>query len=557
MPNPDHNGDHAAAHGVVPAPRGWERRPGAFVFDRDVRIIADGAAADAAWLLHDTLRSGLGLRTPVAGGAPGPGRAVTLRLDPGGVPAAEGYLLDVTPDAVDLVAATPAGLHWGVQTLRQLLPPDALRSAPAAGVRGEIPCCRVADEPRFPWRGVMLDVARHHMPTDFVLRLIDLAALHKLNRLHLHLTDDQGWRLEVPGWPRLTEHGGWRAETVRGPAASPKGYDGTPHGGFYSLAALREIVAHAAARQITVVPEVGLPGHVQAAVAAYPELGNGGRPPVRTRWGGSTRTLGPGPETSRFLDDVLTTVLDVFPSPHVHLGGDECLPDEWRASPRARAFAARAGLPSVDGLASWFLRSLAGRLTEAGRRTVVWDQALEGGGAPAGTVAAIWRDWTADDLAARALAAGHDVINCPTRTTYLDHYQSDHPGEPVAFPEVTSLDDVVAFDPAPAALIAAGGGRARVLGTQAQLWTEHLTSPRQVEYMAFPRLGALAEAAWSAPETRAAHPFGSRLPEYLARLDALSVEYRPPGGPRPWQRGGTGDRARPAPGGPSAAGPAD
>lgn len=542
--------DGTGAIDVVPYPRHVAMRPGTFPLGRRARLVAEGEAREAAWLLHDLLRPATGLPLPVVGEDSGPAHgpgAVALRISPSPGAHPEGYRLEIGRERAELTAATPAGLARAVQTFRQLLPADALRAAPVANLPLTAPCCVIEDEPRFAWRGVMLDVARHFMPKDFVLRLIDLAALHRLNTLHLHLTDDQGWRVEVPSRPRLTEVGSWRRETAHGPAARPTRYDATPHGGFYTLAELREIVAHAARRHITVVPEIGLPGHVQAALAACPELGMGEGPyEVRTGFGPSSHALAPYAETVRFLTDVLDVVTDVFPSPYVHIGGDECPKQEWRASARAREFAAELGLPSVDALQSHLLRRAAAHLERRGRRAAAWDQAMEDGGVPRETVVMAWRDFAEGDVAAQVLRAGHDLVHCPTRTTYLDHPQSEHPDEPVGFPEVTSLDDVVAFDPAPEHLLAlaAESRSGRVLGTQAQLWTEHLTTPQQVEYVAFPRLGALAEAAWTPMDQRRAHPFGARLPGHLARLDALSVNYRPPAGPHPWQCAGRGDRAR-------------
>ncbi|MFI1890179.1 beta-N-acetylhexosaminidase [Streptomyces jumonjinensis] len=531
---------------IVPLPTTARRMPGYFVFDQDVQVvIASPYTEDAAWLLHHYLGPAMGIPLPVISAvisAEESRRSVTLRIDPQEAFPEGGYALDVEPDRILLAASSPAGLLNAVQTLRQLLPPECLYPAPVSTTPLRAPCCHIEDAPRFAWRGVMLDVARHFMPVPFVLRMIDLAALHKLNRFQLHLTDDQGWRLEVPNWPKLREIAASRPATARRPGPESED-DGTPHGGFYSLQELRAIVAYAARRGVTVVPEIAMPGHMQAALAAYPQLGSGERGPVRTRWGGSPHVLAPSHLARIFLGDVLDVVTDVFPSPYIHLGGDECPREEWRRDPQARAWAAQEGLASTDGLQSWFLRTAAARLAQSGRRAVVWDQAMEDGGMPEDTVIAVWRDWADEDLMAAALAKGHDVLACPTRRTYLDHYQSELPTEPVAFPEETPLEALTDFDPAPPRTELPGAGQ--VLGTQAQLWTEYMPSSRHVEYMAFPRLGAFADAAWGRADDRRGHPFSHRLPDYLQRLDALSVEYRPLPGPHPWQRGGTGDRARP------------
>lgn len=525
---------------VVPLPCRTTESPGVFVFGRATRLVAAEPAEPVAWLLHDALRAGTGLTLPVvnevADAESERDGGVFLHTGSPEVPHPEGYVLDVRPRRIELTSATAAGLARGVQTLRQLLPPGTARAAPVSGGPFAVPCCRIEDEPRFAWRGLMIDVARHFMPKPFLLRLVDLAAMHRMNVVHLHLTDDQGWRLEVPSWPRLTGVGAWRRGTARGPVDAPAGHDGTPHGGYYTLDDLREVVSYASARHVDVVPEVGLPGHVQAALSAYPELGATGPHEVGTQWGHSPHVLAPGDRSAAFVTDVLDVVTDVFPSPYVHVGGDHCPRDEWRGSARAREAARTYGLPSVDFLQSWFLRFALERLAGQGRRGVCWDLALEDGGVPAETVIMVWRDWLEQDLGETALARGHDILRCPAAVTNLDHRQSAASAEPLGFPgAATSFEDVGAFDPAPEDGPASGG---TVLGTQAQLWTEHMPTPRHVEYMAFPRLGALAEAAWTPVRTRRGHPWADRLPGYLARLEALGVNYRPPNGPLPWQRAG-------------------
>ncbi|MFE4176731.1 beta-N-acetylhexosaminidase [Streptomyces sp. NPDC056909] len=534
---------------LVPVPREVLRRAGTFALKHSTRIAADGPAADTALLLQELLRPGTGIPLPVVPAAARAEGDIVLILTPDDAGEPEAYTLDITPERVEIRAPSTAGLGWGVQTLRQLLPAESFRSTPVAPPPLTLACVRVEDAPRFPWRGLMLDVARHFMPKDFVLRLIDLAALHRLNVFHLHLTDDQGWRLEVPSWPGLTSAGAWRRETPLGPVDAPTGHDGTPHGGFYTLAELREMAAYAARRHITLVPEFGFPGHTQAALGAYPELGQAGPVEVRTRWGHSPHVLAPNPEALRFISDVLDVVVDTFPSPYVHIGGDECRRDEWRTSGYAKARAAELGLASVDALQSWFLRYGIDRLSAAGRRAVGWDQVLEDGGVPESTVVMAWRDFAAD-TASEALAAGHDVIQCPTRTTYLDHAQSELTSEPPSFYGVATFDDVAAYDPDPGPDSAPDSGpnpasdsdggaverRGRILGTQGHLWTEYMRNPRDVEYMAFPRLAAIAEAAWSGRDRRLSSPLAGRMGGYLERLDAIGINYRPWDGPHPWQR---------------------
>ncbi len=377
----------------------------------------------------------------------------------------EGYRLDVTPDGVTLTSGGPAGTQYGRAVLHAL---------------GRVPLGTIEDAPRFAWRGVMLDAARHFMPTEFVLRLIDLLAAHRLNVLQLHLTDDQGWRLPVERHPRLTE----------------------VSGEHYTRDDIQRIVAHAAARHVTVVPEINVPGHVQAALAAYPSLGNdpGTRVEVWREWGISRHTLNLEEGTVAFFRDVLDEVMDLFPGPYVHLGGDECLPDEWAASPRARQRMDELGLAGPGDACAWFTGRLASHVETRGRRAVFW---YEKPGGPPGAVAMPWLD---EDSGLVAAQAGHDVVLAPHTRTYLDYPTQPQDG-PFGPDRVLPLAHAYAFDPP-----ALPG----VLGVQAQLWTEHLATPADVERAAFPRLCAFAEVAWGT--TGAYDDFLARLPTHLARL---------------------------------------
>jgi hexosaminidase len=445
---------------------------------------------------------------------------VTTRLDPA-LPG-EGYTLDVTPAGVVITGGSPAGVFYVRQTLRQLLPPSSLRRARISDEPLAVPGQSIRDRPRFAWRGVMLDVARHFMPVADVLRFLDLIAFHKLNVLHLHLTDDQGWRIEVPGWPRLTTVGSWRPRSMLGSSSHGR-YEERPHGGFYTADDLREIVAYAAERHVTVVPEIDLPGHMEAAIAAYPELGNGSTAGVRTAWGISSRLLNVAPGTLRFCRDVLDLLCAIFPSELIGVGGDECPPDEWRATPAVREFRRAEGLADERALHGWYIGQMAAHLRTHGRRVYGWDEILDGG-APAGATVAAWRG---PAQAARAARAGYDVVSCPDTSVYLDYRQSADPGEPTPTGTVLTVDDVYAFEPVPPGLTAAEA--ARIVGAQANVWTEHMESARRVDYMVFPRLCAFAEVVWG----RTAG-FAERLAAHYPRLDALGVNYRPPTGPRPW-----------------------
>ncbi|MFF3443870.1 beta-N-acetylhexosaminidase [Streptosporangium sp. NPDC002721] len=473
---------------------------------------------------------------------PRPGEAGTITVEPDASLGAEAYVLDVTDGGVRIAAGDRAGAFYAGQTLRQLLPAAAFRAAAGTGASWSVPLGRVRDAPRFSWRGVHLDVARHFMPKREVLRMVDIMAVHKLNRLHLHLVDDQGWRVESRRHPRLHEVGAHRPRTITSYYKEEPTFDDVPHGGYYTLEDLAEIGAYARARAVTVVPEIDVPGHASAILAAYPELdarATGGRRPepftVLERWGISPAILSPLPETVDFLTGVIEEITDALGEvPYVHIGGDECVLDDWAASPEIVAFQAELGLGSVSDLHAWFLRRLADALAERGSRAVVWDEAFVSGMLRPDTIVMPWRG---QGVAGRAAAAGHDVVQTPVFPLYFDYAEASSEEEPVAIGDAITVSDVAAFVPAPESWTA--GERERVLGAQFQLWSERLPDGRAVDYRAWPRGCALAEVAWSGA---AGAGFDARLEAHLGRLDALGVEYRPLTGPRPWQLGGTGHR---------------
>jgi hexosaminidase len=447
-------------------------------------------------------------------------------------PGAERYRLRADQEGVEIIGPSPAGLFYGTRTLRQLLPPALLRAAPVER-RGEIALdgVEVHDGPRFGWRGVGLDVARHYFPKDFILKLVDLASLHKLNVLHLHLTDDQGWRVQSERYPRLTEVGAWRRESPLGHERDNRG-DGTPNGGYYTKADLAEIVAYAAERFVTIVPEVDMPGHMRAAIAAYPELGNTGRQlEVSTHWGISEHVLNMAEPTVRFCTEVLEEIMDIFPGGYVHIGGDECPTSEWETSPAARQRCAELGLAGPERLQGWFTAQVAKAISARGRRLVGWDEVLDAG-APEGAVITVWRQHEARRAAIEGATKGHDIVMAPEPWAYFDWAYADSPAEPVAIRPAISVEKAYSFEPLPEGLPAEA--EARVLGAQCQLWTEYVATPAHAEYMYFPRLCALAEVAWADRE-RDWGEFEGRLRHHSERLAALGVNYRPLDGPTPGQ----------------------
>ena len=523
-------GSGPSAIAVIPRPAVVTARTGHFVIGPRTVIWTDAGSAAVGRQLAQYLGPATGFALAVrTGGAP-PGGAIVLRRDPtlrrlG----AEGYTLEVRSNGVTVRAAEPAGLFYAVQTIRQLLPPQIFREAPVGAVEWRIPAVAIEDQPRFGWRGAHLDVGRHFMPKEFVKKYIDLLALHKLNTFHWHLTEDQGWRLEIRKYPRLTDVGAWRKESLIGrqqeqPDTTQWRFDGIPHGGFYTQEDAREIVAYAKARFITVVPEIEMPGHSLAAIAAYPELGVTGQPAeVGKRWGVYSDILNAEPSTIAFMQDVLTEVLEIFPSPYIHIGGDEADKAKWRTSPRIAARMRELGLADLDALQSWFIRQMDAFLTARGRRLVGWDEILEGGLAENATVMS-WRGTEGGIAAARA---GHDVVMAPNSHTYLDYYQSrDIQAEPIAIGGFLPLERVYAFDPMPANL--EPQFRQHILGGQAQVWTEYMKEPKKVEYMAFPRLTALAEAVWTPVGQKDYPDYRARLDTHLLRLTALDVNFRKP-----------------------------
>ncbi|MEU1875907.1 beta-N-acetylhexosaminidase [Streptosporangium sp. NPDC020072] len=491
------------AHGLLPRPSTVRPGPGVFTLVPETALDAPRELASVAAWLRATLGppTGCALLPPQG---PEQGR-LTLALDPD--LGAEAYRLRVTSSGVWITGGDAAGVFNGAQVFRQLLPPAALRRAPVAGAPMTAPAVEIEDRPAYGWRGCMLDVARHFMPKADLLRFVDLLALHRLNVLHLHLTDDQGWRLEIAKYPRLTSVGGWRPASMLG-SRQHETVVGRPHGGFYTADDVREIVAYAAERFVTVVPEIDLPGHTQAVVAAYPELGL--RPTeVRTGWGVSEDILDlTSPAALEFCRDVLDEVMELFPSSHIGIGGDEC-----------------PGDPAVRAV---FIGAVAEHVAAAGRTPYAWDEILEGGATPGTTVAA-WRGPKATTVAARA---GHRVVACPDMSVYLDYRQSESPDEPIPIGPPLTLRDVHAFDPVPADMDERD--RPLVIGAQCNVWTEHMEDARAVDYMVFPRLCAFAEVVWAAERTPY-EEFAGRLEVHTARLDALGVEYRPKEGPKPWQ----------------------
>jgi hexosaminidase len=455
--------------------------------------------------------------------------SLTLALAPADSAAGpESYRLDVTRRGVRIVAPRTAGLFYGLQTLRALLESERAKIDPA---RSSAPArlvalsgLHIADAPRFSYRGLHLDVGRHFAPASFVKRYIDLMSRYKYNTFHWHLTEDQGWRIEIKKYPRLTEVGGCRKETQLGRNRNPYLGDSIRYCGFYTQDEIRDVVAYAKARYVTILPEIEMPGHSKAALAAYPELGCTPGPfEVRTTWGIDEDIYCPKEETFTFVENVLTEVMALFPGQYVHIGGDEAPKTRWQASAVAQGVIQREKLKDEHELQSYFIQRVEKFLNAHGKRLIGWDEILEGGLAPQATVMS-WRGISGGIAAARA---NHDVVMTPGSHTYFDHNQGDIRFEPLNIGGSLPLDTVYAYEPIPDSLTAEQGRH--VLGSQGQLWTEYMPTTRQMEYMAYPRALALAEVVWSPKSARNWESFRRRLLPRLLGLDRLGVNYRFPG----------------------------
>ena len=490
---------------VIPQPERVTEGEGRFVLSGRVSLRVpphDPGAARAARYFAALVSRSRGLTLAVAPDGHSP-PAITFERTAGMGP--EAYRLEVTSGGVRIAATTETGLFYAAVTLWQLLP--------AARGDGEVAAQLIQDEPAYPWRGLMLDSARHFQRPAFVKAMLDCMAWHKLNVLHWHLTDDQGWRLEIRKYPRLASVGGWRSPASVG-AAAPERY-----GGYYTQREVRDIVAYAASRHITVVPEIDLPGHAQAAIAAYPALGSVDGPPpaVSASWGVHSYLFNPDAATLAFLEDVLAEVVELFPGPYVHIGGDEALKDQWRASARVRARSHELGRDDPEALQAYFTERMGRFLAARGRRLVGWDEILRPGLAPDAVV----MSWHGAAGAHEAAVAGHDAVLTPWPTLYFDNRQSTLPSEPPGRTRVVSLEDVYRFDPFDPAL--SPDQQRRILGVQGNLWTEHVRTEERAEWMTWPRAAAVAELGWT-PRARRSWPgFLERLAMLMPRYRALGI----------------------------------
>jgi len=518
---------------VIPKPMETKLTDGHFTLKQTSAIYYEDAGPDAAEIkavakyLAGRLRPPTGLALPVLPLSPGgPQRGtgpiiLSTKIKKTGL-GPEEYKLVVRPDFITLRAPKPAGLFYGVQTLRQLLPPQIEARKKVLGVDWTIPCVEITDKPRFEWRGSLLDCCRHFMTVPFVKRYIDLLAYHKMNRFHWHLTEDQGWRIQIKKYPKLTEISAWR-NTGPGYLSPPDNPPQTDeiYGGYYTHDDIRDIVAYAASRYVTIIPEIEMPGHSVGALAAYPELSCTGGPfNVRNTMGISKDVYCAGNEkTFEFLEDVLTEVVELFPAPYVHIGGDECPKDRWQKCPKCQARIKTEGLKDEHELQSYFVKRIEEVLLSKNRRLIGWDEILEGGLAPQATV----QSWRGMKGAVAAAQQGHDVVASPTTHCYFDYPYSKE--QAASFPNwmgILPTEKVYTFEPLPEGLTPAQ--QRHILGGEGNIWTE-VAPQQEVDSRAYPRLTALAETLWSPKELRNWDDFADRLQSHYKRLDALGVDY--------------------------------
>ncbi len=510
---------------VIPLPQKMTLHAGAFKLTQDTHIFVDAASRETGKFLAERLRKSTGypLKTDTKSSFKDGIRLTTK--DANTNLGAEGYELTVAPDSVVIRARTQAGLFYGVQTLFQLLPPEIFSTNLVTNVDWQMPCVQIEDWPRFKWRGLMLDVSRHFFSKSEVETILDAMALHKLNTFHWHLTDDQGWRIEIKKYPKLTQVGAWRSGVGFGldpKSTTAYGPDGR-YGGFYTPADIREVVAYAAARHIIVVPEIEMPGHATAALAAYPQFSCTGGPFTIPLEGGVFNGIynPANDETFKFLDDVLAEVFQLFPGKYVHVGGDEVPKDTWKNSPECQALIKREGLKNEEELQSWFIRRIEKFVSAHGRTMIGWSEILQGGLAQNAAV----MDWIGG--AKEAASAGHDVVMTPTAYCYFDFYQSsNHETEPkaAAWGGPLTLNKMYAFEPMPTNV--PPPLQSHILGAQGNLWTEQVPNLKHAEYMIFPRACALAEVTWSAKDSRDWDDFTRRLQTHARRLAQLGINYR-------------------------------
>lgn len=501
---------------IIPTPNNLEIRQGIFLLSKNTEISYDGEFEVVGDLLKSYLK-------PALENPKGVENKITFIKD-STITNDEAYSLEVNPIYIGIKAKTEKGAFYAFQTLRQLLPTDLEDGKKFADKKGiAIPAVIIEDQPQFPYRGMHLDVSRHMYSVEFIKKYIDAMAMLKMNTFHWHLTDDQGWRVEIKKYPKLNEISSFRDETLIGHYSDqPHQFDGKKYGGFYTQEQIKDIVNYAEERMITVVPEIEMPGHSQAVISAYPELGCTSikdKVEVATKWGVFENIYCTKDETFGFLEDVMDEVLELFPSKYIHIGGDEAPKTNWKTCKNCQARIKSEGLKDEHELQNYFITRMEKYLNSKGRQIIGWDEILEGGLAPNATV----MSWRGTDGAVEAAKSGHNVVMTPTSHCYFDYYQSDNEIEPTAIGGYLPLEKVYGFNPIPEELNAEE--TKHVLGAQGNIWTEYMPTEKQVEYMMFPRILAMSEVVWSKPKNRNYQDFITRVENFHKRLDVLDINY--------------------------------
>ena len=513
---------------IIPEPVSVSAKNTVFLLNETTSIVYPEGKADwdiAAGYLAGILSPATGFHlkaAPVKGKIPGNTPNSIIFLSDEKITHPEGYQLDVGKKNIIVRAKTAAGAFYAAQTIRQLFPAAINANTLQAGIEWVAQGCAIEDYPRFGYRGLMLDVGRNWFPVPFIKRYIDMLAMHKLNSFHWHLTEDQGWRIEIKRYPKLQQIAACREETLVGHYTDqPMQYDGTKYCHYYTQEEVKEVVEYARKRFITIIPEIEMPGHALAALAAYPELGcEGAGYETATKWGVVEDVYCAGNEkVFSFLDGVLEEVAGLFPGTYIHIGGDECPKTRWKECHRCQAAMKREGLKDEHELQSYFIGRAEKMLAKYGKKLIGWDEILEGGLAPTATV----MSWRGEEGGIAAAKANHDAIMTPSTYVYFDYYQSDPETEPLAIGGLLTLEKVYSYEPIPADFTQEQAKH--IIGVQGNLWTEYIQTPDKVEYMAFPRSCALAEIAWSQPSRRSWESFSGRLPTHFDRLAALKVNF--------------------------------
>lgn len=503
---------------VIPRPQSVLVDEGTFCISKDTKVYLEDSSEEMLRIvgfLNEKLSKAAGFELQVVDARPDEDAICFVAAE---MPS-ESYAINVQPATINVEYGDGAGAFYALQTFFQLLPVEIYSQERQKGIDWVVPCCAIEDAPRFKYRGMHLDVCLHYFDLEFLKKYIDIMAAHKVNRFHWHLTEDQGWRLEIKKYPLLTEKGQWRKETVVGSLSSGV-YDGIPHGGYYTQEQVKELVKYAADRYVTIIPEIELPGHALAAIACYPELSCGleDHYETATRWGIFKQVYCPKETTFEFLEDVFDEVFELFPSELIHIGGDECPKASWKACPDCQALIRKLGLKDEYELQSYFVTRMEKYINSKGRQIIGWDEILQGGLAPNAKV----MSWLGEEGGIKAAQQHHEVVMSPHYKYYLDYWQADPYSEPLAMSGPTTLRTMYDYEPVPEVLTPEESKY--IIGVEGCVWTEYMPTPERVEYMAWPRMCAIAETGWTRRE-KDWDGFVQRLEKHFGRLDGMDVAY--------------------------------